>query len=708
MSVSAAAAASRAVARFLRPQSVAIVGISSRPGSAGQVVLLSLELNEFKGDIHLVGRSGPIDGRPVLRSAQELPDGVDLAVFTLPAAAVREAVGACIERRVGAALLFAAGFAEAGEGKLQDEIAAAARAGGLALVGPNCLGYTNNVDGLMLHMLIARRVRRLGADAQPGLAFVGQSGGMLGHFQRAADARGLPVAYVVSTGNESGLDLVDFLEYLVADAATRALVLYAEQVRRPALFLAAIRRARAARKPVIVMLPGRGLKARQAALSHTGALAGDHATVRTLVERAGAIVVDALDEATDLAEILTRYPAPPAQGPALLTGSGAFVALSSDLAEELGLDLPRLEPGTLSVLKEALPAYGSYGNPLDITAGAKPEAIPVAVKALLADPGVGSLLISYPINDKATVQAFNAGMAGSGKAKVLVALGDTSPLDAGVMAGVAESPAIFARSSDRMLRALAHYTRYGKLLARPGTAAAGGSSEALPPLGRGPQPEWLGKKVLAAAGVRVPEGALARTRVEALEVAQRVGYPVALKAQAAGLAHKTEAGGVMLNLADAAALATAWDAAARELSARAPGIVLEGFLVEKMAPRGIELMAGAKRDPAWGTVLLVGLGGIWVEALGDVRLLAGDATEEEIHSALIGLRAARLLQGHRGSPPADTEAAARAVAAIGRLMQAMPALVEIDVNPLLVLPRGEGALALDALLVTDTTQRSSD
>jgi acyl-CoA synthetase (NDP forming) len=690
----------QAVAKFLRPRSVAIVGISTRAGSAGQVILQSLKLNNFKGDIHLVGRSAePIDGRPVLKSPEELPEGVDLAVFTLPAAAVRDGVAACVKRRVGSAMVFAAGFAETGEHELQEQVATTARDGGLAIVGPNCLGYTNNVDGMMLHMLFARPALRFGEGSKPGVAFVGQSGGMLGHFQRATDARGVPLSYVISTGNEIGLELTDFVEYLAADPATSVLVLYAEQVRRPRQFLDAIRRARAAGKPVILMFPGRGAKARQAAQSHTGALVGDYATMRTLVEDAGAIVVTTMDEMMDLAEILVRYPVPPEKGPAILTASGAFVALSNDIAEDLGLDFPALEPATEKLLNEVLPAYGNYGNPLDVTAGFAPDSLPVAVKALLDDPNTGMLFITFPINTGLTVENFNKGMAGSAKPKVMVALGDTWPLGPDVMEAVKQSPAVFGRSSDRMLRAIALYTRYGRMLARSRAALPADPIKGLPKLGNGAQPEWLGKKVLAAAGVKVPDGDLARTVDEAAAVAPRIGYPVVLKAQAGALSHKTEAGGVMLNLADEAALRAAWDTMMRNVKRAAPDITLDGALVEKMSQKGIELMVGAKRDAGWGTVLLLGLGGIWVEALGDVQLLPGDAGEQQIAEALGKLRSAKLLAGVRGAPPADTEAVTRVVMAIGRLMRSMPELTEIDVNPLMVHAKGQGATALDALIV---------
>jgi acyl-CoA synthetase (NDP forming) len=691
----------KAVAKFLRPRSMAIVGMSTRPGSAGQNILQSLKLNKFEGDIHLVGRSAePIDGRPVLKSPEELPEGVDLAVFTLPAAGVRDAVAACVKRKVGSAMIFAAGFAETGEQAMQDEVANTARNGGLAIVGPNCLGVTNNVDGMMLHMLFAREALRFGKDSKAGVAFVGQSGGMLGHFQRAADGRGLPMSYVISTGNEIGLESTDFIEYLADDPATGVLVIYTEQVRRPREFLAAIRRCRAAGKPVILMFPGRSAKSKQAALSHTGALVGDYATMRTVVEDAGAIVVTTMDEMMDLAELLVRYPKPPVKGPGILTASGAFVGLSNDMAEELGFEFPSLEPATLKLFDEMLPEYGNYGNPLDVTAGFTPASLPAAVKALIDDPNVGMLFISFPINTAVVVQAFNKGMEGSDKPKAMVALGDTWTLGPDVMEAVKQGPAVFGRSSDRMLRAIALYTRYGRMLARP-PAATPEPIKGLPKLAKGTAPEWLGKKVLAAAGIRVPGGELARNADEAATIATRIGFPVVLKAQAAALSHKTEAGGVMLNLADEAALRAAWDTMMKSVKRAAPDVTLDGALVETMSPKGLELMVGAKRDPGWGTVLLLGLGGIWVEALGDIQLLPGDAGEEQILEALRKLRSAKLLDGVRGAPPADVEAVAQTVMAIGRLMRTMPELVEIDINPLMVHARGQGATALDALIVAE-------
>jgi len=697
MSGAERARGAKAVARFLRPRSIAIIGVSTRAGSAGQIILQCLKANRFAGEVHLVGRTGElIDGRPVLKSADELPEDIDLAVFTLPAAAVREAMAACARRKVGTALVFAAGFAETGDHATQDAVAATARAAGLAIVGPNCLGVTNNVDGLMLHMLYSQEALRGIID---GVAIIGQSGGLLGHFQRACDGRGIPLSYVISTGNEAGLDTTDFLDFLVDDPSTRVIVAYCEEFRRPQSFLAALRRARAANKPVVLMLVGRSIKARKAAQSHTGAMVSDFATVKTQVEDAGAVVVTTMDETMDLVAILQRFPMPPAQGPGILTASGAYVALTNDLAEEIGLDLPELEPATLRTIKETLPSYGNFGNPLDTTAGFSPEMLPTVTKALIDDPNVGMLFISFPIRTALPVKAFNDGMAHSPKPKVMVALFDTWPLTDDVEAAVKESPAVFSRSSDRMLRAIAQYIRYGRNLARPRATIASSPIPGLPKLSRGPQPEWLAKKLIAAASIRIPDGALVRTAGEAVTLAKKIGYPVVLKAQAASFPHKTEVGGVALNLTDETAVRAAWDTMMRNVKHAAPNVKLDGVLVEKMLPSGIELMVGAKRDPSWGTVLLLGLGGIWVEALRDVQVLPATANKVQIIEALGKLRAAKLLVGMRGAPPADLTAVAGVVLAIGGLMQGVPEIFEIDINPLTVHGTGEGATALDVLIV---------
>lgn len=690
-----------AVATVLNPRSIAIVGMSAKAGSVGRNILKGLQLNHFSGDIHLVGRStDPIDGIEMLQSVESLPMGVDLAVLVLPASAIAAAIEECISRKVRSALVFAAGFAELGEHSAQEQVAAMARDGGLALVGPNCIGFTNNVDGMMIHMVQAREAGKWTPELPQGVAFVGQSGGLLGHMQRAAGARNMPITYVASTGNEAGLDLADFTDFLVDDAATGLIVLYAEQIRRPQAFLRAAERARKAGKPVVLMHPGRSSKAREAAASHTGSLVGDYGAMAAQVKASGILLVNELDELMDVSEILLRFPVPATKGPAILTGSGAFVALANDFVEDSDLDFPALAESTVQKIQPVLPGFGTVSNPLDLTASVTHESISISTRALLDDPETGSLLISFPIDGRAgLINSFVEGLAGSTKPAVMVALGDTSQLSEDIVRAAAKSPAIFSRSSDRSLRALALYTAYGRTLAQ-NTDTTPTLLKGLPALGRGTQVEWVGKQLLKAAGVRVPKGELAVTEEQALKIASDIGYPVVMKAQSSELAHKTEAGGVMLNIGDASALRDAWQKLDANVKRAAPGVKLDGVLVEQMCAKGLELMIGAKRDAGWGPVLLLGLGGIWVEALGDVRIMSANSSEATIRRELMKLRSAKLMTGFRGAPPVDIDAVVKTVSATASLMLTNEDIVEIDINPLLVHPAGEGVTALDALIVT--------
>jgi acyl-CoA synthetase (NDP forming) len=293
-----------------------------------------------------------------------------------------------------------------------------------------------------------------------------------------------------------------------------------------------------------------------------------------------------------------------------------------------------------------------------------------------------------------------ASLKGNKKPMVFSVLGDTSVLAPEFLALARDDQMILSRSSERSLRAMAQVTAHGRALAAAKNPAPATPFSNLPKLGSGPQPEWLGKQVLAAASIKIPDGALAKSADEAVATAKRIGYPVAMKAQAAALAHKTEAGGVLLNIADDAAARAAWQKLHDNVARHQPGLKLDGVLVEKMSARGLELVVGAKRDPEWGPVVLVGLGGVMVEALGDVRLLPADLSEAAIVDELRKLKAAKLLGPFRGAPAVDVEAVAKVAAAIGRLMRTVPQITEIDVNPLIALAKGQGVIALDALIVT--------
>ncbi len=691
------------VGRLLRPRSVAIVGASPEPGSIGNNVLANLERSGFAGEIHLVSRNrAEIAGRPCVPSIDQLPKGVDSVVLVVPEAAVQDSVEACVRREAGSAVVFASGFAEGGgDGRAkQDRLTAAARAGGMVLLGPNCIGFTNFVDG------VAMTFEPLGAPrerCQRGVAVIAQSGAMTTNLRVALLAKDVPVASAVSTGNEAVTGIEDFLADALAGEATEMVVLFVEQVRRPALFLDLVRQARAKRIPIVMLHPGRTARARAAALSHTGALAGDHAVMSTALEHENVLLVDTLDELFDVVPLLLRWPNPSALGAAIVTNSGAFRGIALDFCAESGLELPALGADTAAQLKAMLPPYAAIDNPLDITTIgiSQHDIFGRTAEAMLADPGVGSLIAAF-IPGSTQLQMVRAQqllpvIAESEKPIAFSLFGDDTPLAQEFTDTVRAAGVSLFRSPDRALRAMARLSAHGRLLARRRGAA---QAVAAPPLpGRGSIAEYRAKPFLAAAGIAVPEGALARTAAEAEAIAQRLGYPVVLKAQSAQLLHKSDAGGVILGIADAAALGSAWQQLQQNIAAARPGLTLDGVLVETAAAPGLEMIVGARRDRDWGTVLMLGLGGIWTEALKDVRLLGPDSDEELIFHELAKLKGAALLAGARGAPPLDRRAVARVAAHLGALMRALPDRVEIEINPLVVYPAG--ALALDALVVTD-------
>ena len=357
-------------------------------------------------------------------------------------------------------------------------------------------------------------------------------------------------------------------------------------------------------------------------------------------------------------------------------------------------------------MREALPSFATPRNPLDLTTQPvwQQDLMDTGTEALLGDPDIGSCVISISMGNPANglkylTHTLDAADRYPDKPLVFGTLGAEMPWAEDFKALAKEKRVITTRSPDRSLRAIRHWTHHGRNLARAKKVSAPQAPSGLPQLGSGPQPEWLGKDVFRIAGIPVPQGGLAKSVDEAVAIAKKAGLPVAMKAQAAQLAHKTEAGGVLLNIADEAGVRAAWDTLHANIERHAPGTKLDGMLVEQMSGKGVELVVGAKRDPRWGPVILVGAGGILVEAIGDVRLLPPDLNEEAIADEIRKLKTAKLLDGFRGAPPANVAAVAKIAAAIGQLMRNVPEIVEIDVNPLVAGP--DGAIALDALIVTE-------
>jgi acetate---CoA ligase (ADP-forming) len=691
-----------AIERMLRPRAIAIVGASPSPGSLGAGLLANLQRFGYGGDVHLVnaGRA-ELDGRPCLPSTAALPAGVDCAALAIPRAGILDAVAGCAARGVGGVIIYAAGFAEAGAAgaALQTELARIARHHGMAIAGPNCLGHINYVDGIPLTFSACAPVPVAGRRA---IGIVSQSGAMATVLRAALHARDVAISFSISTGNEALNGTEDFLDHLIDDPSTHVLLMLVEQFRHPQRFLALARRAHSAGKPIVLLHPGRSAAARVSSKTHTGAMSGDYEVMRTLVTHAGVAVVESLEELIDLGELMIRWRSPPRGGVAVISDSGAHKAMVLDFCDSCDLDLPEPSPATTSVLAAIAPDLILPTNPLDVTAQSlvDPDIYRRAMEPLLADERYGSLVLGVVLSSQTHSQrkmgpiiaALEA--AGPRKPVVFAMLGEDCEVAPAIIAKLRSLDVPFFRSPERALRALA---RLATLQAPPpGPSVRPAVAERLP---SGVIPEYMAKGLLTEAGIPVPRADLVSDLAEARQAAARIGYPVALKAQSPLLAHKSDAGGVVLGLADAAALAAGWDKLQADLAAKRPDIRLDGVLVEAMARPGVELIVGVRRDPDWGPVLVVGLGGVFAEVLHDVRLLPPDLDLAAIVAELGKLKAARLLTGFRGAPARDLGAVADIAARLGRFAAAHPEIAEIDINPLIVYPEQQGAIAVDALIV---------
>ena len=693
--------------RLLRPRSIAIVGAQPERTSIGGGVLSNLEMFGYTGEIHLVSRSrDEIRGRACVKSIADLPAGIDVAVLIVPQAAIMESVRACIERRIGAVVVYTSGFAEADENgrRQQEELATLCREAGIALLGPNCMGYTNYIDGIPLTFepVDVRRITR--EDGR--VAIVAQSGATAANIRFAMHARAIDASYVIATGNEATLGAEHFIDFLLDDPLNAAIGVYVEQIRNPAFFLETARRARRQGVPIVLLHPGSSERGRAAAQSHTGALAGDHAVMQTILRSEAVALVDTTDEMFDVLAILSRFPAPKPGKAGIVTNSGAIRGLCFDFSEGIGLELATHSPEIEAEMQALVPPYVHVDNPFDVgtTGFANPGIFGSSLAVMLKEPDVGMVLQSHaggsPKMQVAKSDAILPVFATSEKPVILNIIGDDYPLDEKFMADVRAAGIPFFRSPERALRAMAAVAAYADALAEVAEAKPAAAPTAKI-AGHGTIPEYEGKRVLADLGIRVPRGGMAGSVDEALGVALGIGYPVVIKAQAAALAHKSDAGGVIVDIADAAALRGAWEKLHANVAAAKPGLALYGVLVEEMAKSGLEMVVGAKRDPQWGPVVLVGLGGVWIEALSDARLLPAGAGRARVLTELKRLKAAKLLGPFRGQPARDIDAVADVVIRLGELMLADPAIREVDINPLVVGAAGEGAVALDALFVRD-------
>jgi acetate---CoA ligase (ADP-forming) len=703
-SANQASGARQSLQRLVSPRSIALVGASETPGSLGESLLSNLEEAGFAGNLYLINpKRAQVRGRACLPSVEALPSGVDCAMLAIPREGVLDAADACARRKIGSLIVFSAGFRESGEAgrAAENRLSAMAREHAISVEGPNCLGLVNYVDRIPLTFIRTS----MGEPARaPAVAVLSQSGALAAVLGVNLRHHGLRISYSISTGNEAVCGMEDFLDYLLEDEHTQVFVLVVEQFRQPRPFLELAARAQALGKHFVLLHPGSSAAARRSAITHTGAITGDYLVMRTKVASAGVVVVDTLEELVDVAQLLIRRPVFPQGGAAVFTESGAFKGLALDLCERIGLPLPELSESAADALKKVLPEFIASTNPMDLTAQAlvDPGLYRRTIPIFLAEDRFNSVVLVIILTDEATsalkfppiLDAIRS--LSTNKPVIFAALDEGAPAPTQYVEELRRLGVPFYPSPERALRALARVTQAGERRVKASEVPA--SQMSLTAI-RGHIPEWRCKQTLAQCGIPFPEGALAQTLDEAKAIADRIGFPVALKAQSPELPHKSDAGGLLLGVADSVALAAGWEKLHRDLAGAKPGLILDGMLVERMEKPGIELFAGARNDPEWGPVLVVGFGGVLAEAINDIRLLVPGMAVEAIEAELHKLQSSPLLRGFRDSQPVDVRAAARIVFALGDLMRANPAIQEVDLNPVIVHPDGEGAVAVDAFMV---------
>ncbi len=685
---------------LLRPRSIAIIGASDDPTRIGGRPLAYLKQRGFAGAIWPVNPNrARVQDLPAFADTAALPAAPDAAIIAIPGEAAIAAVGALAARGCRAGIVFTAGFAETGpEGAaMQARLVAAARGHGMRLVGPNCLGLFNAALG---HFPIFSASFENGWPLPGRVGIASQSGAYGSHLFAAARDRGIGTPVLVTTGNEADLHLADFIEWMAAAEEVEVIAAYAEGIRDGARFVAALEAARRARKPVVLMKVGRSAVGAQAAQSHTASIAGDDRVMDAVLGDLGVHRARTTEELLDVCYVAQKriYPARNTLG--VVTISGGAGVLIADAAEAAGLPMPPMPEDAQARLKALVP-FASPANPVDCTAQAFNDMRVVGqfAESMAAEGGYSSLIAFF------TQWGASPSMAPRLRAELKQVL-DRHPDRLFLLSILAPTDRIREWEADgflvmedpsRAVVALAAMGRFGAAF-----AAAPAPAPALPAvsLPDAAPDEAEAKRLLAAAGIPVVPERACTTAEEAAQAARELGFPVVAKILSPDILHKSEIGGVLLDLADEAAVragfATLMDRAARH----APAARVTGVLVARQVTGAVEMVVGVTRDPIFGPVVMAGLGGVFVEVFRDVAFARCPVDEAKALAMIRTLRGFPLLDGARGRPRADVAALARAVVALSRFGAAAPRLLSAEINPLLVLPEGQGAFAADAVIET--------
>ena len=704
---------------IFRPRSVAVIGASRRPGSIGAAIFKNLLEHGFAGPIYPVNPSAPVvQSVMAWPSVGDIPGEVDLALIAVPAQHVLAAVEECGQKGVKGVVIITAGFKETGpEGaELERTVRDRARHYGMRMVGPNCLGVLNTERGIQLDATFAP------AWPPPGpIAFSSQSGALGLAILELATALGLGISQFVSVGNKADVSGNDLLEFWEKDPSTRVILLYLESFGNPRRFTQIARRV-GRTKPVIAVKSGRTRSGARAASSHTGSLAGADNAVDALCHQSGVIRTDTIEEMFDVAMVLANQPLPRGNRIGIITNAGGPAIMASDACESHGLELPSLSNATLAELRSYLPSEASVRNPVDMIASATPESFERTVRLVMTDPNIDSVLAIYvPPIVTTPLEVATAIVNGSQAAcRELVARGEApKPILScfmgahGVPAGLRSLQEGHVPSypfPESAAIALARAVRYARWRQAPEgvevryddvdvhaarTIVSSARGRAKPG-----ENVWLTpdetRALLVSAGLPVVPTAIARSADDAAAAAAKLGFPVAVKLASGTLTHKTEVGGVVLDLEDAAAVRQAFDDIAQRLDAKGLRGHMDGVTIQPMVSDGVEAIVGMTHDPAFGPVLMFGLGGVYVELLRDVTFRVTPVTDRDVSEMVRAVRGSKLLEGWRGAPAADTAALEDCIRRLSQLVGEVPEIAELDLNPLKVLPAGRGCMVVDA------------
>jgi acetyl coenzyme A synthetase (ADP forming)-like protein len=686
---------------LLKPRTVAVVGASRTRGTIGAEIFHNLIVNGFTGAVYPVNPGATsVQGVKAYPTVAAVPDAIDLAVIVVPAARVPAVVDDCVAVGVKALLIVTAGFAETGvDGKaIQDALLAKVRAAGMRMVGPNCLGLLNADPAIALDATFAPTWPPHGS-----VAFSSQSGAVGLAILDYAKELGIGIHQFVSIGNKADVSGNDLIAYWGDDPAVKVILLYLESFGNPSRFLQ-ITREVARRKPVVAVKSGRTGAGARAASSHTGSLAGSEVAVEALIAQAGVIRTDTIEELFDVAMILANQPVPRGGRVAILTNAGGPGIMCADACESHGLTIADLTPATAAALLTFLPPEASVRNPVDMIASARPASYERALPLLLADPNVDAVIALFvpPVGTEAAevAAAILRGAAGATK-PVLTSFMGMHGVPA-ALSSLREGRLPSYAFPEAAAIALARVARYGRWLAR-GIGAVPELADIDVARARaaiadhtGWLPAPVAREVLAAFGLTQPAAIDAATAEAAAAAARSIGFPVAVKLASPTITHKTDVGGVVLDLPDEAAVAQAFADIHARLAARGQAAAMAGVTVQPMIPRGVELFVGATRAPGFGPLIGFGIGGVAVELWKDVAFRLHPLTDLDARELLDAIRGKALLDGFRGGPVADRAAVVDAIARVDRLMGALPEVAELDLNPVVALGPGRGVLAIDA------------